>query len=80
MNIVIAIDSFKGSLTSLEAGEAACSGIRRVLPEAKVTLSPFQNVSSTSPRLPVHFQFLSKTFFSSSDSSDLLPNELVVLF
>ncbi len=40
MNIVIAIDSFKGSLTSLEAGEAACSGIRRVLPEAKVKVMP----------------------------------------
>ena len=40
MNIVIAMDSFKGSLTSLEAGEAACSGIRRVLPEAKVKVMP----------------------------------------
>jgi hypothetical protein len=29
-NILIAIDSFKGCLTSLEAGEAAKSGIIRV--------------------------------------------------
>ena len=27
---VIAIDSFKGSLTSIEAGKAAAEGIRRV--------------------------------------------------
>ena len=28
MNVVIAIDSFKGSMTSLEAGESASAGIK----------------------------------------------------
>ena len=30
MKVVIAIDSFKGSLTSLEAGNSAAAGVRRV--------------------------------------------------
>ena len=34
MNVVIAIDSFKGSMTSLEAGESASAGIRRIYPDA----------------------------------------------
>lgn len=37
---VIAIDSFKGSLSSLEAGEAAKEGILRVYPEAENVLLP----------------------------------------
>ncbi|MBE6947272.1 MAG: glycerate kinase [Ruminococcaceae bacterium] len=40
MNIVIAIDSFKGSLTSLEAGRAAAKGWRRAFPEANITIKP----------------------------------------
>lgn len=40
MKVVIAIDSFKGSLTSLEAGEAAKAGILRAVPEAKVLVRP----------------------------------------
>ncbi len=35
MKIVIAIDSFKGSLTSSEAGMAAAEGIKRAYPEAE---------------------------------------------
>ena len=35
MNIVTAIDSFRGSLTSLQAGNAAAEGIRRVYPDAE---------------------------------------------
>ena len=34
MNVVIAIDSFKGSLSSLEAGESAANGIKKVYPDA----------------------------------------------
>lgn len=34
MKTVIAIDSFKGSLSSLEAGKAAAEGIKRVFPDA----------------------------------------------
>lgn len=40
MKIVIAIDSFKGSLTSLEAGGAAERGIKNFLPSAEVKIYP----------------------------------------
>ena len=40
MKVVIAIDSFKGSLSSMEAGKAAGEGIRRVYPEAEVIIRP----------------------------------------
>ena len=40
MKILIAIDSFKGSLSSKEAGEAIKSGILRVVPDADVAISP----------------------------------------
>ncbi|MBQ3337394.1 MAG: glycerate kinase [Selenomonadaceae bacterium] len=38
--IVVAIDSLKGSLTSLEAGEAARAGILSATPEAEVKIFP----------------------------------------
>lgn len=38
--IVIASDSFKGSLSSLEVADAAESGIRRILPEAEIIKIP----------------------------------------
>ena len=40
MKVVIAIDSLKGSLSSLSAGEAAAEGIRRVYPEAECRIFP----------------------------------------
>lgn len=40
MKIVIAIDSMKGSLSSLEAGNAAREGILRVCPDADVSVFP----------------------------------------
>lgn len=40
MKIVIAIDSFKGSLSSIEAGEAVKEGILRVFPEAEAQIRP----------------------------------------
>ena len=40
MKILIAIDSFKGSLSSKEAGEAIKSGILRVVLDADVVISP----------------------------------------
>ncbi|MCL2865576.1 MAG: glycerate kinase [Lachnospiraceae bacterium] len=40
MKIVIAIDSFKGSMTSMEAGFAAKEGILRSKPEAEVIVMP----------------------------------------
>lgn len=40
MKVVIAIDSFKGSLTSLEAGMAAKEGINKVYPDAEIFVRP----------------------------------------
>lgn len=40
MNVMILIDSFKGSMTSMEAGNAAKDGILRVHPDANVTVRP----------------------------------------
>ena len=40
MKIVIAVDSFKGSLTSLEAGNAAAIGIKKFLPSAAIKIYP----------------------------------------
>ena len=40
MKIVIAIDSLKGSLSSMEAGHAIEQGIHNVLPETKVLVKP----------------------------------------
>ena len=40
MNIVIAMDSFKGSLTSLEAGNAVAEGIKECMPDAFVSVCP----------------------------------------
>ena len=40
MKIIIAMDSFKGSMTSLEAGEAAKAGVLDAVPDAEVTVRP----------------------------------------
>ena len=40
MKIIIAMDSFKGSMTSLEAGEAARTGVLRSVPDAEVIVRP----------------------------------------
>ena len=40
MKVVIAIDSLKGSLSSLSAGQAAAEGIHRVYPEAECRIFP----------------------------------------
>ena len=40
MNIVVAIDSFKGCLSSLEAGEAARNGLLARDPSAQVRVFP----------------------------------------
>ena len=40
MKTVIAIDSFKGSLTSVEAGQACAEGIKRVFPESENIIVP----------------------------------------
>lgn len=40
MKVVTAIDSFKGSMTSVEAGNAVAQGIKRVCPDADVIVRP----------------------------------------
>ena len=40
MKVTIAIDSFKGSLSSVEAGHAAAAGVRRVFPDAECVVRP----------------------------------------
>ena len=40
MKVIFAIDSFKGSLSTLEAGKAAAEGIQAVYPEAEIVISP----------------------------------------
>ena len=40
MKVVIAMDSFKGSLTSMEAGKAVREGLWRVFPRAKAVIKP----------------------------------------
>ena len=40
MKVVVAIDSFKGSLTSIEAGMAAKEGILIAHPDANVVVKP----------------------------------------
>ncbi|MDE6664465.1 MAG: glycerate kinase, partial [Lachnospiraceae bacterium] len=40
MKVTVAIDSLKGSLSSMEAGEAIKSGICRVYPNAEVNVRP----------------------------------------
>lgn len=40
MKVVVAIDSFKGSMTSKEAGEAAKEGVLKVFPDAEVIVKP----------------------------------------
>ena len=40
MKVVIAIDSFKGSLSSMQAGNAAAEGVRRVFHDAEIAVCP----------------------------------------
>lgn len=40
MNVIVAIDSLKGSLRSLQAGAAAKAGILRAIPDATVSVKP----------------------------------------
>lgn len=40
MRVTVAIDSFKGSLTSMEAGQAVAEGIKKVYKDAEISVSP----------------------------------------
>lgn len=40
MKVVVAIDSFKGSLSTFESGDAVAAGVRAVYPDAEVVIAP----------------------------------------
>ena len=40
MKVVVAIDSFKGSLSTFESGEAVAAGVRAVYPDAEILIAP----------------------------------------
>ena len=40
MNVVIAIDSFKGSLSTFQSGEAVARSVKKVFPDATATVCP----------------------------------------
>lgn len=40
MRATVAIDSFKGSLTTFQSGEAVKNGIKKVYPDAQVFVRP----------------------------------------
>ena len=46
MNIVVAIDSFKGCLSSIEAGEAIREGILKAIGHANVQVRPLADAMS----------------------------------
>ena len=48
MKIVVAIDSLKGSLTSIQAGEAIEKGIKKVDLEAEVVIKPLADGGAVS--------------------------------
>ncbi len=54
MEIVIAIDSLKGSLSSLEAGKAAAEGIKRANPQAKTVVRPLADGGEGTVEALVH--------------------------
>ncbi len=54
MKAVIAIDSFKGSLTSLQAGNAVAEGIHRVFPQAQTVVRPIADGGEGTVEALVH--------------------------
>lgn len=46
MKVVVAIDSFKGSMTSMQAGMACKEGILAAIPKADVVVRPLAQTSS----------------------------------
>ncbi len=52
MKVVVAMDSMKGSLSSLEAGNAVSEGIHRVFRDAEVTVCPLADGGEGNRRSP----------------------------
>ncbi|WP_273832235.1 glycerate kinase family protein [Guptibacillus sedimenti] len=63
MNILVTMDSFKGSLSSKDAGEAVKQGVKRVFPECMVDVIPIADGGEGSLEavqiLPGHFESVS---------------------
>ena len=49
MKFVIAMDSFKGSLSSTDAGNAAAAGILRAFPKAEIKVFPVADGGEGTP-------------------------------
>lgn len=54
MKVVVAIDSLKGSMSSMEAGEAIKSGIVRAMPKAEVVVRPLADGGEGTVEALVH--------------------------
>ena len=51
MKVVVAVDSFKGSMSSREAGNAVKEGVLRVYPDAKVVVRAWRTEEKALLRL-----------------------------
>lgn len=51
MKIIVACDSFKGSVTSAEAGEAVARGVRDAMPDAEVSVIPMADGGEGTARI-----------------------------
>ena len=52
MKVVVAIDSFKGSLSSAEAGNAVKAGVLSAIPDARVIVKPLADGGEKEPPTP----------------------------
>ena len=62
MKIVVAIDSLKGSLTSIQAGEAIEKGIKKVDLEAEVVIKPLADGGEAMGKAPIGVAKLAKKY------------------
>lgn len=54
MKVVVAMDSFKGSLTSLEVGQGVAEGVQRAIPDAAVCVRPLADGGEGTVEALVH--------------------------
>ena len=54
MKVVVAIDSFKGSLSSVQAGNAVREGVLRAVPEAEGVVRPVADGKEHMVRVVLH--------------------------
>ena len=60
MKVVVAIDSLKGSLSSMEAGRAIREGVLKVIPEAEVLVKPLADGGEGTTEAPEFEKVLQK--------------------